>query len=256
MKKNIRGELKKRLHSGEVVVGPFTIVPSATMIDALGYAGMDFCILDTEHGPLSMQTVADLVIAAQGTGVAPIVRVGGNEEWPILRALDIGADGVQVPQINEISDARKVVHAAKYAPLGERGVSVFTRAGNYYKDDAVDHPARQNDETMTVVHIEGQKGLDNLDEIMTVDGIDVLFLGPYDISQSLGVPGDVRSKIVEDALKKAASKARAQGRVVGSYAKDVEMGKWLIDLGVQYLSINVDARIYMQACERIARALK
>ena len=78
---------------------------------------------------------------------------------------------------------------------------------------------------MTVVHIEGQKGLDNLDEIMTVDGIDVLFLGPYDISQSLGVPGDVRSKIVEDALKKAASKARAQGRVVGSYAKDVEMGK-------------------------------
>ena len=169
MKKNIRGELKKRLHSGEVVVGPFTIVPSATMIDALGYAGMDFCILDTEHGPLSMQTVADLVIAAQGTGVAPIVRVGGNEEWPILRALDIGADGVQVPQINEISDARKVVHAAKYAPLGERGVSVFTRAGNYYKDDAVDHPARQNDETMTVVHIEGQKGLDNLDEIMTVD---------------------------------------------------------------------------------------
>ena len=109
---------------------------------------------------------------------------------------------------------------------------------------------------MTVVHIEGQKGLDNLDEIMTVDGIDVLFLGPYDISQSLGVPGDVRSKIVEDALKKAASKARAQGRVVGSYAKDVEMGKWLIDLGVQYLSINVDATIYMQACERIARALK
>ncbi|GIT59675.1 MAG: hypothetical protein Ct9H300mP19_16230 [Dehalococcoidia bacterium] len=77
----------------------------------------------------------------------------------LFSSLDIGADGVQVPQINEISDARKVVPAAKYAPLGERGVSVFTRAGNYYKDDAVDHPARQNDETMTVVHIEGQKGL-------------------------------------------------------------------------------------------------
>ena len=256
MKKSIRGELKKKLQAGETVVGPFVIVPSTAMGDALGYAGMDFCILDTEHGSLSMESVTDLVIAAQGTGVAPIVRVGGNEEWPILRALDIGADGVQVPQVNVAEDARRVVRSAKYAPLGERGVSVFTRAGNYYKDDAVDHPARQNEETMTVVHIEGKTGLDNLDEIMTVDGIDVLFLGPYDISQSLGVPGDVRSKIVEDALKEAAGKARAKGRVVGSYAKDVEMGKWLIDLGVQYLSINVDATIYMQACESIARALK
>jgi 4-hydroxy-2-oxoheptanedioate aldolase len=256
MKKTIRGELKKKLQAGETVVGPFVIVPSTVMVDALGYAGMDFCILDTEHGSLSMETVTDLVIAAQGSGVAPIVRVGGNEEWLILRALDIGAAGVQVPQINVVDDARRVVRSAKYAPLGERGVSVFTRAGNYYKDEAVDHPARQNEETMTVVHIEGKEGLDNLDEIMTVDGIDVLFLGPYDISQSLGVPGDVRSKIVEDALKEAAAKARAKGRVVGSYAKDVEMGKWLIDLGVQYLSINVDATIYMQACESIVRALK
>ena len=109
---------------------------------------------------------------------------------------------------------------------------------------------------MTVVHIEGREGLNNLDEIMTVDGIDVLFLGPYDISQSLGVPGDVRSKIVEDALKEAARKARSEGRVVGSYAKDIDMGKWLIDLGVQYLSINVDATIYMQACENIVSELK
>lgn len=256
MTKTIRGELKKKLQAGETVIGPFVIVPSATLIDALGYSGMDFCILDTEHGPLSMEKVSDLVIAAQGSGIAPIVRVGGNEEWPILRALDIGADGVQVPQINVVDDARRVVHAAKYAPLGQRGVSVFTRAGNYYKDEAVDHPARQNEETLIVVHIEGQRGLDNLDEIMTVEGIDVLFLGPYDISQSLGVPGEVRSPIVEAALKEAAAKARAKGRVVGSYAKDVEMGKWLIDLGVQYLSINVDATIYMQACEQIARALK
>ena len=256
MTKTTRGELKKKLQAGETVVGPFVIIPSAALVDTLGYSGMDFCILDTEHGPLSMETVADLVIAAQGSGVAPIVRVGENDEWPILRALDIGAEGVQVPQVNVVDDARRVVRAAKYSPLGERGVSVFTRAGNYYKNDAAGHPERQNDETMTVVHIEGKAGLDNLDEIMTVDGIDVLFLGPYDISQSLGVPGDVRSKIVEDALKEAASRARAQGRVVGSYAKDVEMGKWLIDLGVQYLSINVDTTIYMQACERIVRSLK
>jgi 4-hydroxy-2-oxoheptanedioate aldolase len=140
--------------------------------------------------------------------------------------------------------------------VGERGLSVFTRAGDYYARDGVNHTDDQNDDTTVVVHIEGQTGLNNLDEIMTVEGIDVLFLGPYDISQSLGMPGDVRNKTVEDALRKAATDARAQGRAVGSYAKDIDMGKWLLDIGVQYLSINVDAIIYMQACRTIAEALK
>ena len=109
---------------------------------------------------------------------------------------------------------------------------------------------------MVIVHIEGKKGLDNLDEIMEVDGIDVLFLGPYDISQSLGIPGQVRDEKVANAMKEASYKARKAGRAVGSFAKDVEMGKWLKDLGVQYISINTDATIYMQGCEAIARELK
>ncbi len=252
----IRGGLKKRLQQGETVIGPFVIIPSVPLVDTLGYSGMDFCIIDTEHGPVSQESATDLVIAAQGVGVAPIIRVGDNDERLILRALDIGAEGVQVPQINSVQDANAVIHAAKYAPIGQRGLSIFTRAGNYFKDDGENHTDRQNEETMIVVHIEGKRGLDNLEDIMTVDGIDVLFLGPYDISQSLGYPGDVRNPVVEQALREATDKARAQGRAVGSYAKDVEMGKWLIDLGVQYISINVDATIYMQACEAIVKALR
>ncbi len=250
-----KGRLKKRLAAGETVVGPFVIVPSMTMVDTLGYAGIDFCIIDTEHGPISMETATDLVIAADGAGVSPIIRVGDNDERLILRALDIGSAGVQVPQVNSVDDANKVVHSAKYAPAGERGLSIFTRAGDYFKREGEGHTESQNEETTVIVHIEGRRGLDNLDEIMTVQGIDVLFLGPYDISQSLGMPGDVRNPVVERALQEAASKARANGRAVGSYAKDVEMGRWLIEMGVQYLAINVDATIYMQACERIVREL-
>lgn len=254
------GTLKEKLRKGEVVVGPFVIVPSPTLVDTLGYSGMDFCIIDTEHGPISMETAVDLVIAAQGTGVSPVIRVGANDERLILRTLDIGAEGVQIPQINVKDDALKVVHSAKYAPIGERGLSVFTRAGNYFKDGGAVggkiHTDRQNEETTVIVHIEGKRGLDNLDEIMEVEGIDVLFLGPYDISQSLGVPGQVRSRKVETALKQAATEARAQKRAVGSYARDTDMGKWLLDIGVQYLSFNVDATIYMQACEGIVKELK
>ena len=112
--------IKSRIKKGEVVVGPFCIVPSGTMIDTLGYSGMDFCILDTEHGPLDMQTITDLIMVANGTGVDPIVRVGENNERLILRALDVGATGVQVPQINVKQDAIDVVNAAKYDPIGHR----------------------------------------------------------------------------------------------------------------------------------------
>ncbi len=252
----IRGNLKKRLNKGDVVIGPFVITPSPTLVDALGYSGMDFCIIDTEHGPISMETASDLVIAAHGIGLGAIVRVGGNEEWPILRSLDIGADGVQVPQINSADEAHALVRSAKYAPRGDRGLSIFTRAGHYFKEDGRNHTDRQNEETMIVAHIEGKRGLDNLEQIMQEDGIDVLFLGPYDISQSLGMPGDVRNSTVENAISQAVSKARKANRSVGSYAKDVEMGKWLIGLGVQYLAINVDATIYMQACEAIVTSLR
>ena len=250
------GRLKERLQAGETVIGPFVIIPSVPMIDTLGYSGMDFCIIDTEHGPISMETATDLVIAAQGSDIAPIIRVGGNDERLILRALDIGSEGVQVPQINTVEDARNVVSSAKYTPIGDRGLSIFTRAGDYFLHKGANHTDKQNAETTIIVHIEGTRGLRNLDEIMTIPEIDVLFLGPYDISQSLGMPGDVRNPVVEKAIQEATSKANKQGRAVGSYAKDVEMGKWLIGLGVQYISINVDATIYMQACEQIAKALK
>ena len=253
---NNSDSIKNRIKNGEVVVGPFCIVPSGTMIDTLGYSGMDFCILDTEHGPLSMETVTDLILAAKGTGIDPIVRVGENDERLILRALDIGAAGVQVPQINVKQDALNVINASKYDPLGHRGLSIFTKAGDYFLNKGKDHTEKQNEDTMVIVHIEGKKGLDNLDEIMEVDGIDVLFLGPYDISQSLGIPGQVTDPKVATAMKEAADKARKAGRAVGSFAKDVEMGKWLKDLGVQYISINTDATIYMQGCEQIAKALK
>ncbi|MBM32392.1 MAG: aldolase [Chloroflexi bacterium] len=248
--------LKGKLENGETVIGPFCIVPSMTMIDTLGYSGMDFCILDTEHGPMDLQTITDLCIAADGTGVSPIVRVGENNERLILRALDVGSSGVQVPQINQKSDAEEVVQSAKYSPIGHRGLSIFTRAGEYFKHAGKDHTDNQNDNTLVIVHIEGQRGLNNLDEIMSVDGIDVLFLGPYDISQSLGIPGQVTDPKVEKAIREATDKARSLGRYVGSYAKDVEMGKWLIDIGVQYLSINTDATIYMQSCEKIVNDLR
>ena len=250
------GRLKKKLADGETVIGTCATVAAPALVDILGQASVDFCMIDTEHGSLDPETVAHLVMVADGAGVAPIVRVGDNDERLILRALDVGATGVQVPQINTVDDARRVIRAAKYAPLGERGLSTFTRAGNYFKDGSPDHTVRQNEETVVIVHIEGKEGLENLEEILAVDGIDVYFLGPYDISQSLGVPGEVRSAPVEQALSAATQKARAAGKAVGSFAKDPEMARWMMGLGVQYMLYGVDTTLYLEACQRFVSALR
>ncbi|GIX07433.1 MAG: 2,4-dihydroxyhept-2-ene-1,7-dioic acid aldolase [Candidatus Poribacteria bacterium] len=231
--------LKRQLEAGETVIGTFCILPSATAMEALGLAGLDFLILDTEHGPLTIETCEDLVRGAECGGATPIVRVADNRPELILRALDIGAGGVQVPQVGSREEALRAVRGAKYAPIGERGVSIFTRAGGYV--GTPDHPQRCNAEQLVIVHIEGVRAVENLDEILSVDGIDVIFLGPYDLSQSLGITGQVDHPRVRETLVTCTERARAAGKFVGSYAKDAEMARWLASIGVQYIATLVDA---------------
>jgi 4-hydroxy-2-oxoheptanedioate aldolase len=251
MKEN---RLKRQLAAGEITVGTFCVVPNATVVEALGVAGLDFVILDTEHGPISIETCEDLVRAADVSGTTPIIRVSLNQADLILRALDIGAGGVQVPQCGSGDDAERIVRAAKYHPRGERGVSIFTRAGGYV--GSPDHAASCNSEQLVVAHIEGVHGVENLDDVLAVDGIDVIFLGPYDLSQSLGITGQVDHPKVRDTLEKCAAKSRAAGRWVGSYAKDVAMAKWLISIGVQYIATLVDAAGIVLFYRQLAAAIR
>jgi 2-keto-3-deoxy-L-rhamnonate aldolase RhmA len=247
--------LKKRLQSGETVLGAFVIVDSPIMLEAAGLAGLDFAILDMEHGPFDLRDVERLIPVAANAGVAPIVRVGQNDEWMILRALDVGASGVQVPQVNCRANAQAVVHSAKYAPLGERGVSTFTRAGRL-NTRGPGYFQEANAETLVVVHIEGVEGVRNLDDILGVEGIDVAFIGPYDLSQSLGIPGQTDDPRVQDAVRECVRKTRAAGKVAGSFAKDLATARRWIDIGIQYVAISVDAGIYREACAGIVRNLK
>jgi len=211
------------------------------MVESTALAGMDFVILDMEHGPFDLSQVERLVPAAQNAGIAPIVRVGENNEWMILRALDVGAAGVQAPQIGCRADAEAVIHAAKYAPLGMRGVSAYTRAGDM--NTRANHFEQANEETLVIIHIEGIEGVRNLDE---VEQLDVIFIGPFDLSQSLGIPGQTDDPRVQDAVRECVGKIRAAGKAAGSFAKDIETGRRWIELGIQYIGYSVDANIYLQ----------
>jgi 2-keto-3-deoxy-L-rhamnonate aldolase RhmA len=248
--------LRRRLAGGEVVIGPFMNCGYGAFIEAVGLAGLDYAIIDTEHGPLSIDTAEDLCRAAQGVGLAPIIRVRANEPSLIQRALDIGSAGVQVPQIETREDAEAVVRAAKYAPLGRRGLSYYTRAGDYAIHGTAGVTDALNREQLVIIHVEGVRGLENLDGILSVGGVDVVFLGPYDLSQSFGIPGQVNDPRVIAGMERAARQIRAAGKWAGTFAADPATARRWMDLGVQYISLGVDVGIFASACRELVSRLR
>lgn len=253
MRKN---NLKRKLQRGEMVVGPFVNCSYPAFIEIVGMAGFDFAIVDMEHGPLSVETAEDLCRAGQLAGLDPIVRVSANDAPQIQRALDIGSAGVQVPQIETRAQAEAVVRAARYAPLGMRGISLFTRAGDYTVFGTEGLTDGLNEEQLVIIHIEGVRGLENLDEIVTVPGIDVVFLGPYDLSQSFGIPGQVNDPRVVQGMEAAVVKIRAAGKAAGTFAADADTAKRWMGAGVQYLSLGVDVGIFAAACRGLVSQVK
>ena len=242
--------LRERLRDGETVVGTLQITESPQVSEAIGHSGMDFVVFDQEHGPLTAESSLAMAAAAQQGGAAPIVRVRTNAEAEIQRALDIGTAGVQVPQVESRADAETARDAAKFAPIGERGLSQYTRAGGY--TGSPDYTERQNEETTLIVQVEGEAGVENIEEIVAVEGIDAVFLGPYDLSQSLGIPGQVRDERVEELMEHVCEVAEEAGTVVGTFADDAEMARRWADVGVQYLMVGVPVAFLTWRLEELA----
>ena len=253
MKKN---NLKEVLKEGKNVFGPFMKFTDPAAVEIMGFAGFDFVIIDAEHGPISMQSAQNMIRSAETVNITPIIRVSSNDEALILRALDIGAQGIEIPQINCKSDALRAVKSVKYSPQGERGVCRYVRAANYSSMDKFKYFKSANEETMIIAHIEGVEGINNLDEILSVPGIDVIFIGPYDLSQSLGIPGQVNHPLVTEKMKEVVSKCKVSKVAAGTFADDIETAKSWVSLGVQYMSFSVDVGILYDISKTIVNKLK
>ncbi|NQS88998.1 aldolase [Patescibacteria group bacterium] len=242
--------LKQRLKNGDIVFGVWNSIPSSTLVDVIGSSGIDFIVIDAEHGPVGMETAEDLVRAAQVSGMSSLIRVSTNEAPLILRALDIGAHGVQVPHITTKEEAKQVVRFAKYYPQGVRGFSPFTRAASY-GIQTKGYTKKANDETLVVVNIEGKEGTKNIEDIAGIAGIDVIFIGPYDLSQSLGKPGEVRDSEIIDTIKRTVAIADKHGIACGSFAPDESYLELLIECGVRYLTYMVDTAFIAKAYKKV-----
>lgn len=237
--------------SEKAVFGPFMKTGDPAFVEAAGWAGWDFVILDMEHGPSSLENMQNNIRAAQISGVLPIVRVPALTPEAISKALDIGAAGVQIPQVSTVEDAQKAVQYAKYAPDGTRGVCRFVRAAHYSSLPRDTYFSTAN-QCVVIIQLEGQEAIDNLDGILAVKGVDIVFIGPYDLSQSLGVTGNTTHPKVVTEMKRIVEKALKAGITVGTFTDSEETLKMWRKTGVQYLSYSVDVGIFSSACAELA----
>lgn len=248
-------QFKQKLQQ-ETVIGPFSKTMDPGMVEALGYAGFDFVILDMEHGPNSVETVQSLIRAAVLSGMLPIVRVKEDCAHIMGEVLDIGAGGIQVPQITSAADVLALIKTAKFHPQGARGVCRFVRAAAYSAMDRYEYFKRAN-EALIIIQLEGLQALENLEEILGVlEGVDIIFIGPYDLSQSLGVPGQVGHPLVIQKMQEIVELCAEKQVVAGTFVDTIEdAAKWMA-LGVRYISYSVDVGILYEAGRSILHSIQ
>lgn len=253
--KNSLDKFKQKLLNDDFVIGPFMKTGDPAFVEAAGHAGFDFAILDMEHGPANITDMQNLIRAAEVSGILPIVRVPDISEEAIGKPLDIGAKGVQIPQVTSAEEAEQAVAFAKFFPMGERGVCRFVRAAKYTHTERGEYFDNAN-QNLVILQLEGKEALLNLDDILKVEGVDIIFIGPYDLSQSLGVPGQVTHPRVIEEMTKIVIRAREAGMVVGTFVDTMEDTKRWKDAGVQYLSYSVDVGLFYDKCRDIVDSIE
>lgn len=231
--------MKRKLLEGKPAFGVSVMFPSPHVVDMVGRLGFDWVLIDCEHGSISVESVELMVLAAEAAGITPIARPPVNSLEAIGQLMDRGVMGVQVPHVNTAEDARRAVQAVKYYPMGERGLAAGVRSSIYGFDSSMaDYAEKSNGETLVCVQLEEGEAVRNVEEIMSVDGVDVFFVGPSDLSQSLGFPGRPDTPEVRNAMEHVFSTVRAAGKISGSAGNAAATRRYL-DQSVGYLYTHV-----------------
>lgn len=244
----ITSSVKDRLKNHETVFGTFYKLNSPIATEMLGWAGFDFIVVDCEHSPIGYESTENIIRTAENVGLSAIVRVPSASEEHIFHALDSGAVGVQIPNLTSVEQFRESVSACKYFPAGTRGLSRGTRNAMFGLWNEAEKPYVQaaNDKSLVVVHIENKEMAERVEEICQIPEIDVVFVGPADMSQSLGIPGKSKDpRVVETALH-VIETAERYGKAGGIAAGKDNMDMY-IQHGARYIMYSSDAALFAGA---------
>ncbi|HZQ90936.1 MAG TPA: aldolase/citrate lyase family protein [Terriglobales bacterium] len=258
-----RNVTKQKLKNGEHVFGiSIGEMRSITLPKILAGLGFDFLFLDMEHGAEGWETISELVWASRCAGIAPIVRVPDTERFYISRALDIGAQGVIVPRVETGEQVDTIVGYCKYPPEGDRGAALGGRHSEFQPiGDPRTAMQQANDEILVCIQIETLPGLNRVEELASRPGVDVLFVGPQDMSIALGFPNEWKSAALDEAIRKVVSAAERTNRQVGIQGRNVELSTRWMGYGVRFvvfgstlMLLTEAARAGMQDLRRVAAA--
>lgn len=232
---------KKSLESKEYVFGTWSMMSSPIAAHVIGCTNLDYLVIDMEHGAMSYQTAENILNACLVNKLEPIIRTSDNNPSTILHCLEIGARTILVPHISTIDTAKSLASSVKYFPDGNRGLSPYTRNHLYTHKNLSDSLHFQN-QTITVgAMVEGVEGINNLKAICTVDGIDIIYLGSYDLSQSAGYPGNFQHPNFKKKVREACEIIKMSGKYAGIFANNIADCKKYIEHGYKFIAYVADS---------------
>jgi 4-hydroxy-2-oxoheptanedioate aldolase len=236
--------IKERIKQCKPAIGVAVPFAAPQLIELIGYAGFHWVLIDCEHGPMNLETVETMIRAAEWVGITPVVRPDRNDPSTILHYLDMGAQGIYVPKVESRSDAELAAHCARYYPVGSRGLAQYARWAQAGRNGPIPELMKQaNEDVVVFALVESVEGVENIDEIVSVPGIDFIAVGPADLSQSLGLPGEINHPNVLSAVEHVLERAKRGGKYPsfgGATPEDVK--KW-ISRDVYCLTIGAQALI-------------
>ncbi len=251
MAKNFKSMLREKEH----LFGSFLQLPSLEVAEIFSYSGFEFLIIDNEHSVIDATISQNMLRAIDAAGSCALIRVADCTETAIMKALDTGVSAIVCPGITNAQMAREVIWYSKYAPLGMRGACPGVRA-NRFGEGGISYYNRANQETAVVMLLEGKEAIEGIDEILDIEGIDAVFLGPVDMSMSLGVPGDAEHPKVEKAIRTIVGKAQRKHIATGMLCMNLESTKRWLDAGINIMAYSIDNLIIRDAVSSIARSLQ
>lgn len=205
--------LKKAIHQGNVLYGIGLSTAASSFVEIIGYSGFDYVFIDMEHTTIELESLSDLIIASEVAGVFPIVRMSENDPVQLRKVIELGAEGVIIPHISTQRDAEKAVQATRFPPEGIRSYASLVRSHTFDlpKSDLSDYLKKSNEEIAVIPLIEDKEAVENIDKILDVKGVDAIFLGPADLSVSMGLPGQYDSETIQTSLEKTVKAATSKG---------------------------------------------
>ena len=242
------------INAGEPTLGGWASIGHPEISEILSRIGFDWIVFDMEHGPLTFETVQNMMMSMNGTECVPLVRVAWNDPVLIKRALDIGAYGIVAPWINNKEEAALAVSACKYPPKGIRGVG--PRRVAMYELEMQDYLDHADEEIMVICQIETEKGANNIDEILSVEGVDAYFIGPFDLSASMGIIGQVNDPRVQDAITKVLETGKRKGVPGGIWAGNPQKVNDAFAKGFKLVALCADIEIFTHGCQDLLKDIK